>query len=119
MTNNDTSTPALLSAIESIAAEMARLTADLPTRFEIRNNHLRVITPNNPEGHRQGRNFSIYAQMARDTNPSVAVTDFAGVILRFYELFPTKFDKLRPQILALAPLMNYADEADHWVKIWQ
>jgi hypothetical protein len=109
----------ILPAIESIAKRMVHLTTDQLFRFELIRGHLRLITPAEPEGHRQGRNLFIYDNMARDISVAFALTDFAGVILRFMELFPTEFELLRPQVIALGTLMEYPDEKDNWEKIWK
>ena len=108
----------LLSAIERCAAEMQRLTTNLPTRFEVRASHLRLVTPGFPDGTRQGRNFPIYAAMARDTNTSLALTDFAGVLLRFMELCPDQFPSLLPHIIALGEHLEFEDERTNWTQVW-
>lgn len=104
-------------AIERTCAIMQSLTAGHPTRLEIHKGHLRLITPGTPEGTRQGRNFNVYGTMAQQTSPAVALTDFAGVLLRFLQLFPDKFEQLVPHIVALGAYM-FPDEKANWANLW-
>jgi hypothetical protein len=110
-------TPTIPLAIELICARMQSLTAGQPTRFEIHHGHLRLITPGMPDGTRQGRNFHVYGTMAQQTTPATAITDFSGVLLRFLQLFPDKFEPLLPHIVALGQFM-FPDEAANWTKVW-
>lgn len=112
-----TNNPSVHQSVVEIAQRMVLLTQGNLPRVEIRGNHLRLITGGEPDGIRLGRDFGTYQRFADTKTPTMAITDFAGVLLRFMELWPTHFDMLRPYVLDLGKLM-YPDENIKWQKVW-